>query len=81
MESIMICNREKEPAVKALPAFNQDRLSRREAAEYLGLKVSTLAADVTTKRLGLPYFKVGSRVYYRRTELDQFIENCKVNKQ
>lgn len=47
-------NKEKEPAVKNHPAFNYDRLSRQEAAEYLGLRVSTLASDVTTKRLGIP---------------------------
>lgn len=77
----MFTNKEKESPLRKLPAFNQDRLSRQEAAEYLGLQVSTLAADVTTKRLGVPYIKIGSRVYYRRSELDQFIENCKVNTQ
>lgn len=76
----MNCIKEDQSAVKAPPAFNQDRMSRREAADYLGLRVSTLAADVTTKRLGLPYVKLGSRVYYRRSDLDHFIENCKVNK-
>lgn len=77
----MFTKKDKEPVVRKLPAFNHDRLSRREAAEYLGLQVSTLAADVTTKRLGVPYVKLGSRVFYRRSELDQFIENCKVNTQ
>jgi len=77
----MISNRNKETAVKNQPAFNNDRLSRQEAAEYLGLQPSTLAADVTTKRLGIPYIKIGARVYYRRSQLDQFIENCKVNTQ
>lgn len=56
------------------PPFNEDRLSRIDAALYLGLEVSTLATDVTTKRLGIPYVKVGSRVYYRRSQLDAWLE-------
>lgn len=56
------------------PPFDEDRLARADAAFYLGLEISTLATDVSTKRLGIPYVKVGSRVYYRRSQLDAWLE-------
>lgn len=56
------------------PPFDSDRLTRPEAAEYLGLEASTLATDVSTKKLGIPYVKVGSRVYYRRSQLNEWLE-------
>ena len=56
-----------------LPAL----MSRKQAAEYLGVKEQTLACWTTTKRYALPYIKVGRLVKYRRTDLERFItENC-----
>jgi hypothetical protein len=40
------------------------RLTRDQAADYLGLKPSTLATDATTKQLNIPFYKIGSKVFY-----------------
>ncbi len=53
--------------------FRDDRLTRREAAEYLGVSPGTLAVWAATGRYPLPFVRVGSRVYYRRSDLDAFI--------
>jgi excisionase family DNA binding protein len=49
-------------------------LSRKQAAEYLGVKEQTLACWVTTKRYALPYVKVGRLVKYRREDVERFIQ-------
>jgi excisionase family DNA binding protein len=55
--------------------FDQDRLTRTQAAEYLGLRnADTLAVWATTKRYNLPFVRIGRKVYYRRSDLDKFIE-------
>jgi excisionase family DNA binding protein len=61
-----------------LPAFDQDRLTRDEAARFLGVKFSTLENDAVTHRLGVPFYKIGKRVYYRRSELAHWIETRRV---
>ena len=48
------------------------RLTRKEAAIYLGLAVSTLA-DWHRKGLGPESVKVGGRRFYRVTALNMFI--------
>lgn len=60
--------------------FEQDRMSRDRAAEYLGLKPTTLAADAHYGRMGIPFYRVGGRVFYRRSELDKWLEeHCRVS--
>jgi excisionase family DNA binding protein len=53
----------------------RDRLSPIEAAEYLGVRVQTLSVWRTSRRYPLPYVKIGSKVQYRRADLDKFIES------
>ena len=48
--------------------------SREVAAEYLGVKASTLAVWAATKRYPLPYVKVGRLVKYRLSDLEAFLE-------
>jgi hypothetical protein len=48
-------------------------MDRSAAAEYLGIKPGTLACWVTTRRYPLVFVRVGSRVFYRRSDLDAFI--------
>ena len=53
-----------------------DLLTREQAAQYLGgLKPQTLACWKTTKRYNIPVVKCGSRVRYRRADLDRFLES------
>lgn len=53
-------------------------LSRSEAASYLGLSVKTLAAWASNGRHELKMHKMGSRVKYRKSALDQFIAEREV---
>lgn len=48
-------------------------LNRIEAAEYISVKPQTLSVWATTGRYGLPFIKVGRKVFYRRDALDQFL--------
>ncbi len=59
------------PRKKANP--KTELLTRREAAEYLGVLEQTLAVWACTKRYNLPVVKVGSLCKYRRSDLERFI--------
>ena len=48
-------------------------LSRRQAAEYLGVKENTLAIWACNKRYNLPVVKVGRLCKYRVSDLDNFL--------
>ena len=48
--------------------------NREEAAKYLGLGVSTLAAWASNGAQDLPYSKMGRMVRYRKEDLDAFME-------
>ncbi len=48
----------------------------KEAALYIGLKVSTLYGWVSEKKI--PYVKIGDRVLFDIADLDAFIEKSKV---
>ena len=50
-----------------------DLLTRKEAAEYLGITSRTLAVWACVKRYHLPYVKIGRLVKYRRSDLENFI--------
>jgi excisionase family DNA binding protein len=50
------------------------RLTRAEAASYLGLTKHTLEIWAVTGRYALPYVKIGNRTQYRKSDLDAFIE-------
>jgi excisionase family DNA binding protein len=52
-------------------------LNIHEAAEYLGLKVSTLYAWVHQRRV--PYVKVGRLVRFRPEALEKWLENNTVD--
>ena len=48
-------------------------MSRREAAEYLGIAEQTLAIWKCTERYYLPVVKIGRLAKYRKVDLDAFI--------
>ena len=48
-------------------------LSRKQAAEYLGVKENTLAIWACNKRYNLPVVKVGRLCKYRVSDLDNFL--------
>ena len=47
-------------------------LNAKEAAEYLKLSYYTLEKWRTRKQ-GLPYVKIGTRVFYRQSDLDNWL--------
>lgn len=49
-------------------------LSRKEAAEYLGLRPQTLATWHVTGRYHLPVVKVGRSVRYRLSDLERWLD-------
>lgn len=49
-------------------------LTRKEAADYLGVKEDTLAVWACNKRYILPMVKVGRLVKYKLSDLNAFIE-------
>jgi excisionase family DNA binding protein len=48
-------------------------LSRQEAADFLGVKKSTLENWITTGRYHLPVVKVGRLAKYRVADLEKFV--------
>ena len=49
-------------------------LTRQEAADFLGVKKSTLAVWACNKRYDLPVVKVGRLCKYRMSDLIKFID-------
>ena len=49
-------------------------LSRKQAAEFLGVKENTLAVWLTTRRYDLPVVKVGRLCKYRLSDLLEFLD-------
>lgn len=49
-------------------------LTRKEAADFLGLSEGTLAVWKVTKRYPLPVIKVGRLVRYRESDLIAFLD-------
>ena len=58
----------------ATSPFRSELLSRRQAAEYLGVTEHTLAVWKCTRRYDLPVVKIGRLVKYKKSDLDAFIE-------
>lgn len=56
----------------ALPA--PTILTPEQAAERIGVAASTLGIWRSTGRYNLPYVKAGSRVRYRASDVERFIE-------
>ena len=58
---------------------NDKLLSRKEAAEILGVKETTLATWHTTNRYPLPVIKVGKLAKYRMSDIHRFLEKRAVS--
>ncbi|GAB5994624.1 hypothetical protein AE1304_40830 [Aeromonas enteropelogenes] len=54
------------------------RLTRREAAAYLGLSEKTLGVWASNGRYEIPYYKLGNRTLYERADLDAFLASRKM---
>ncbi len=58
-------------SIAALPRL----LTEKEVAEILNVSAGTLAVWRCTRRVRLPYTKVGHAVRYRTEDLERFIES------
>ena len=60
---------------------DQDKLlTRKQAAELLHCKESTLATWKSTKRYSLPYIKIGKNIRYKLSDIITFIEKNTYNR-
>ncbi|HHE5970098.1 TPA: helix-turn-helix domain-containing protein [Citrobacter braakii] len=50
-----------------------ERLTRAEAAAYLGVNAQTLANWAHTGKVGIPHHKVGRKVIYMKSDLDYYL--------
>lgn len=55
------------------------RMTRSEAAAYLRVKPSTLAAWASLGTVALPYHRIGARVFYCQADLDALIESGRID--
>jgi len=55
-------------------------MTPQQAATYLGVTTQTLGVWRCTRRYPLPFVKVGSKVFYRRADLDEFIQHRTENR-
>jgi predicted DNA-binding transcriptional regulator AlpA len=63
----------------SVPAFGLDKLGTEETAAYIGLNAETLRDKTKRRTLGIPTpYKYGRKLFWRRSELDQWIERQRV---
>jgi len=66
---------------KSMTEYNPNRLlTRKEAADFLGVKEVTLAIWKSNKRYDIPVVKVGRLAKYRYSDLLEFVERRTVNR-
>jgi excisionase family DNA binding protein len=53
--------------------FSLERLTRAEAADYLGVNTQTLANWAHTGKVAIPHHKVGRKVIYMKSDLDNYL--------
>ena len=56
-----------------------DLLKPAEAAELLRVGTETLASWRAGGKISLPYTKVGGRILYRRSDLEDYVDSCTVS--
>lgn len=54
-----------------------ERLTRAEAAAYLGVNAQTLANWAHTGKVEIPHHKVGRKVIYMKTDLDCYLASTR----
>jgi hypothetical protein len=62
--------------------FGLDRLNTVDAATYLGLQAETFRSTAKRKQLRLPQpYNFGKKLFWRRTELDAWVERQRIEGQ
>ncbi|EET5236135.1 helix-turn-helix domain-containing protein [Escherichia coli] len=52
-------------------------MTRKEAAEHLGVSVQTLANWAHTGKVKIPFHKLGRKVLYMRSDLDTYLASTR----
>jgi excisionase family DNA binding protein len=73
VDSLVSSNTEKQEMATATRSGSDALFTRAEAAEYIGVKPTTLAAWALTGRYKLPVKKVGRLVRYLKSDLDKWL--------
>jgi predicted site-specific integrase-resolvase len=56
----------------------KDRMTRKEAADYIGVTPATMANWACTGRVRLPYYKAGlKKVIYLKSDLDEYLKSTR----
>jgi hypothetical protein len=58
---------------------SDERMTRGQAAKYLGVSEALLAVDVVSHKHKFPYCKIGRRCIYLQSQLDAYITSHSVN--
>jgi Helix-turn-helix domain len=66
-----------EPKTTSTDPLDDEKVDERETSKVLGVKVKTLQGW-RAQQIGPRYYKIGSRVLYRRADLRAFLEGCAV---
>lgn len=56
----------------------RDRMTRKEAARYIGVSTATMANWACTGKVKLPYYKAGlKKVIYLKSDLDDYLKSTR----
>ncbi|MBG6242929.1 MAG: DNA-binding protein [Candidatus Symbiopectobacterium sp. Dall1.0] len=56
----------------------RERMTRKEAANYIGVSAATMANWASTGKVKIPYRKAGlKKVIYYKSDLDEYIESTR----
>jgi len=58
----------------------EEKLTPKEAADFLGVTTETLSVWRCDKRYDLPYIKIGSKVFYLKSDVENFIKSRRICK-
>lgn len=62
-------------SILSQPIETDPKYSNNRAAQYIGVRPQTLAVWRSTGRYGIPYLKVGRKVFYRKSVLDAWLKS------
>lgn len=56
----------------------QERMTRKEAADYIGVALATMANWACTGKVKIPYYKAGlKKVIYLKSDLDEYLKSTR----
>lgn len=56
---------------------NDEKMGQNAAAKYLSIHPNTLA-NMRNNGKGPNYYRIGTKILYKKTDLDAYLETCRV---